>query len=267
MNAYVQDTWKVTSHLTVNAGVRWEPFLPPSEINGSVYNFSLPESDRGSEEHAIYECASRPLVSGRSRFHRQARVSKAQWNLFAPRVALAWDPKGDGKMVIRAGWGISYDYVAGELMVNSADAPPYGGTEIWSGQFSNPYATNPGGNIYPIHGQYQCAVCSGWSLHLFAAQPENSLDQPMESGDPAAIRHQLAGVGHLHGKRKRASVGFLPGESSRVYSRSLRRGTIRPGTPWPMLQYSEPELPPHVCAERIPWHAGALTDRQLRRRR
>ncbi len=52
-------------------------------------------------------------------------------------------------MVIRAGWGISYDYVAGELMVNSADAPPYGGTEIWAGQFSNPFATNPGGNIYP----------------------------------------------------------------------------------------------------------------------
>ncbi len=33
--------------------------------------------------------------------------------------------------------------------MNSADAPPYGGTEIWAGQFSNPYATNPGGNIYP----------------------------------------------------------------------------------------------------------------------
>ena len=72
-----------------------------------------------------------------------------QWNLYAPRVAVAWDPKGDGKMVVRAGFGISYDYVAGELMVNSADAPPYGGTEIWSGQFSNPFATNPGGNIYP----------------------------------------------------------------------------------------------------------------------
>lgn len=52
-------------------------------------------------------------------------------------------------MVIRASWGISYDYVAGELMVNSADAPPYGGTEIWAGQFSNPFASNPGGNIYP----------------------------------------------------------------------------------------------------------------------
>ena len=72
-----------------------------------------------------------------------------QWKLFAPRVAIAYDPKGDGKMVIRSSFGISYDYVAGELMVNSADAAPYGGTEIWAGQFADPFASNPGGNIYP----------------------------------------------------------------------------------------------------------------------
>ena len=64
-------------------------------------------------------------------------------------MALAWDPKGDGKTVVRASFGISYDFVAGEMLVNSADAPPFGGTSIWAGQFSNPYATNPGGNIFP----------------------------------------------------------------------------------------------------------------------
>jgi hypothetical protein len=148
VNAYVQDTWKVTPHLTVNVGLRWEPFLPPSEINGSVYNFSLANLIAGVKSTQFVNAPPGLTFPGDPGFIGKSG-EQSQWNLWAPRVALAWDPKGDGKMVIRAGWGISYDYVAGELMVNSADAPPYGGTEIWSGTFSNPFATNPGGNIYP----------------------------------------------------------------------------------------------------------------------
>jgi hypothetical protein len=148
MNFYVQDTWKVTSHLTVNLGLRWEPFFPPSEINGSVYNFSLPNLIAGIKSTQFVNAPPGLSFPGDPGFIGKTGEQK-QWDLFAPRVALAWDPKGNGKMVFRAGWGISYDYVAGELMVNSADAPPYGGTEIWAGQFSNPFATNPGGNIYP----------------------------------------------------------------------------------------------------------------------
>ena len=148
MNLFVQDTWKVTPHLTLNAGLRYEPFFPPSEINGSVYNFSLAGLIAGTKSTQFVNAPPGLSYPGDPGFIGKTGEQK-QWNLFAPRVALAWDPKGDGKTVVRAGWGISYDYVAGELMVNSADAPPYGGTEIWAGQFSNPFATNPGGNIYP----------------------------------------------------------------------------------------------------------------------
>jgi hypothetical protein len=148
VNAYVQDTWKVSSHFTVNAGIRWEPFFPPSEINGSVYNFSLANLIAGTKSTQYVNAPPGLTFPGDPGFIGKTGEQK-QWNLWAPRVALAWDPKGDGIMVIRAGWGISYDYVAGELMVNSADAPPHGGTEIWAGQFSNPFATNPGGNIFP----------------------------------------------------------------------------------------------------------------------
>jgi hypothetical protein len=148
MNFYVQDTWKVSPHFTVNFGLRWEPFFPPAEINGSVYNFSLPNLIAGVKSTQFVNAPPGLSYPGDPGFIGKTGEQK-QWNLWAPRVALAWDPKGDGKMVVRAGFGISYDYVAGELMVNSADAPPYGGTEIWAGTFSNPFATNPGGNIYP----------------------------------------------------------------------------------------------------------------------
>lgn len=148
VNAYVQDTWKVTPKLTVNAGLRWEPFLPPAEINGSVYNFSLANLINGVKSTQFVNAPPGLTYPGDPGFIGKTGEQN-QWHLLAPRVALAYDPTESGKMVIRASWGISYDYVAGELMVNSADAPPYGGTEIWAGQFSNPFATNPGGNIYP----------------------------------------------------------------------------------------------------------------------
>jgi len=148
MNFYVQDTWKVSPRLTVNLGLRWEPFFPPKEINGSVYNFSLPNLIAGVKSTQFVNAPPGLSYPGDPGFIDKTGEEN-QWKLFAPRVALAWDPSGNGKMVIRSSFGISYDYVAGELMVNSADAAPYGGTEIWAGQFSDPFASNPGGNIYP----------------------------------------------------------------------------------------------------------------------
>jgi hypothetical protein len=148
VSAYVQDTWKVTPHLTVNAGLRWEPFLAPSELRGFVYNFSLANMINNVKTTQFANAPPGLTFPGDPGFNGKKGMND-HWDTFAPRVAVAWDPKGDGKTVVRASFGISYDFTAGELMVNSADAPPFGGTAIWSGQFSNPYATNPGGNIFP----------------------------------------------------------------------------------------------------------------------
>lgn len=148
VNAYVQDTWKVTPHLTVNLGVRWEPYLPPGELRNYVYNFSLSNLINNVKTTQYVNAPPGLTYPGDPGFQGKAGVN-TQWNLWAPRAALSWDPKGDGKTVIRASFGTAYDFVAGELLVNSADAPPFGGTEIWAGQFSNPYATNPGGNVFP----------------------------------------------------------------------------------------------------------------------
>ncbi len=149
VNAYVQDTWKVNSRLTVNAGVRWEPFLPPSSTTGYVYNFSAANLANNVRSTQFLNAPPGLTFPGDPGFDGRSGENK-EWNLWAPRVALAYDPKGDGKTVVRASFGIAYDYVSGELLVNSADAPPFGGTEIFAGNsFSNPYASDPGGNIFP----------------------------------------------------------------------------------------------------------------------
>jgi hypothetical protein len=148
VDAYIQDTWKVTPKLTVNVGLRWEPYLPPANLSGSIYNFSLANLAAGIKSTQFVNAPPGLTFPGDPGFQDHTGENN-EWSLWAPRVAVAYDPKGDGKTVIRASWGIAYDYNAGELLVNAADAPPYGGTEIWSGTFSNPYLTNPGGNIFP----------------------------------------------------------------------------------------------------------------------
>jgi Carboxypeptidase regulatory-like domain len=160
VNAYIQDTWKVTSHFTVNGGLRWEPYLPPANISGSIYTFSMANLEAGIKSSQFVNAPPGLLFPGDPGINGK-RGSYEQWALFAPRVAVAYDPKGDGKMVVRASWGISYDYSSGELTVNAADAPPYGGTEIWAGTFSNPFATNPGGNIFPYTANANAPFAAG----------------------------------------------------------------------------------------------------------
>ena len=83
--AYLGDSWKIKPNLTVNYGVRYvrdtgrtDSDLPPLQALNDV----LP----GAGD----------------------RVKQPNLN-FAPQVGVAWDPKGDGKMVFRGGIGMYYD--------------------------------------------------------------------------------------------------------------------------------------------------------------
>jgi hypothetical protein len=171
VNAYVQDTWKATPRLTVNVGMRWEPSLPPGMLDKAAYNFSLKNMLAGVTSKTFVNGPPGLSFPGDPGFEGLAGV-KRQWNLFAPRVALGYDPTGTGKMTIRASYGISYDYVNGSMYVNSADSPPFGNTTIFAGNsFSNPYLANPGGNIFPFVLSTNAPFAPG-GIYL-AEQPDN----------------------------------------------------------------------------------------------
>jgi len=81
-----QDSWRITRNLTINYGLRYDVELTPL--------FAPATSVNAAAEKAL------GVTEGIPR----------DYNNVSPRFGLAWDPKGDGKTVIRAGYGMFYDH-------------------------------------------------------------------------------------------------------------------------------------------------------------
>jgi hypothetical protein len=84
---WAQDTWQVSSRLTVAAGLRWE-FSPPPAYAGSIN---------------VYDPASGSVVSS------NAPLWPTSYRDLAPRLGAAFRVTKDGRTVLRAGAGLYYD--------------------------------------------------------------------------------------------------------------------------------------------------------------
>jgi hypothetical protein len=150
---YGQDTWKLSSTMTLNYGVRWEPWFPQQHDNGAVYNFT-PARFRGGQRSAVFPQAPPGFTyPGDEGFPNGKAGMQTDWLNIAPRVGLAWDPAGDGRMSIRAGYGMNGEFVNGQFFINAANAPPWGSelrlTRPLIGPFENPFAGTNVANPFP----------------------------------------------------------------------------------------------------------------------
>jgi hypothetical protein len=132
--AYVQDDWKVTRRLTLNIGIRYSYFPSPSDSNHLLVNFDpaafVPgvvtigpsgNMNPGPAANAATYANGMIFPTGATCSAAQAispsavcspygsRVNGDTNNNWGPRFGLAWDPTGNGKMAIRAGYGLFYD--------------------------------------------------------------------------------------------------------------------------------------------------------------
>jgi hypothetical protein len=150
---YAQDTWKATSHLTLNAGLRWEPYLAGRILNNWVTHFSQANFDAGIHSTVYPNAPVGTLFPGDKGWDTGGRPNNTRWMDFAPRVGVAWDPAGDGKTIIRASWGIFYDMPHTLFYYNYSSEPPWGeqiSLTAPQGGFANPWLGYPGGSPYPV---------------------------------------------------------------------------------------------------------------------
>src|SRR6266700_5421171 len=131
---FVQDNWRVNRHLAVNYGVRYDVEIIPLFAPGTAIN--------AAAEKAL------GVVEGIPR----------NYTNFAPRLGLAWDPAGNGKTVVRAGYGLFYDHPLLAVAFDAATADGGRSTQLLS-SIGNPSACGllpfPAG-VTPLAGSGYC---------------------------------------------------------------------------------------------------------------
>lgn len=97
LDPYIQDDWKITKRLTLNLGVRYEWASNPTTVKEPV--FVIPNLTSPATTEFDFITAQHPFTSNPNR-----------WNI-DPRIGLAWDPFGDHKTSVRAGFGMFHEPV------------------------------------------------------------------------------------------------------------------------------------------------------------
>jgi Carboxypeptidase regulatory-like domain len=177
--AYIQDNWRVNSRLTLNLGLRWDGiphtyeaghlssnFYPslynPAnaatfDSNGNICSTnSVPACPLGPSPGLV--TSTNPALGGYQFYLNGIGIGGVNgipkglvnnsWNNWGPRLGFAYDLTGQGKTVVRGGFGMMYERIQGNDMYNGAVNPPGDPNPTLNGvSLDNPGLTLSTGNV------------------------------------------------------------------------------------------------------------------------
>jgi hypothetical protein len=147
---YAQDSWKIKPRLTINYGLRWEPYLSNVNKYGQLDHFDPALFASGFRSSVFTSAPVGLAFAGDPQYACANGYNCSDYKKFFPRVGLVFDPTGSGKMTIRASYGMFGDRLHQFFPNQMGFGPPFGSNVSLSNvNLTNPWAAYPGGNAIP----------------------------------------------------------------------------------------------------------------------
>jgi hypothetical protein len=148
-SAFAQDDWHVKPRLTLNLGLRWDPYFPFTEERGRVVCFEP------GIQSTKFPNAPLGMLFGGSNHDPGCPQNGSNSNAdnFAPRLGFAYALTSDRRTSLRGGVGIYYSPPATAGYTNFADNAPFSPQfQFESADLANPY--RPAGVLNPFPAAY-----------------------------------------------------------------------------------------------------------------
>ncbi len=147
---YVDDKLRFNSRVSINAGLRWEPYLPEHDTQGRATHFDMAAFLAGTKTSVFNNAPPGLFFAGDAGF--PSGGTNRHLANFAPRLGIVWDLRGNGRTVVRSAYGILYDLPPMQYFDRFGFGPPWASTiTIFSptGGLADPFRGFPGGNPFP----------------------------------------------------------------------------------------------------------------------